>query len=109
MTDVKVTLLLLCRGHLGSETVMTSSDILMCDDATFFTELDKGLETALHTAETFSYLPLEGKDFVLRDVRVKFGDSIVGWKAMTPPSLTEDTETALVEAFYMDGARFAVL
>jgi len=108
-TDAKITLLLLCRGHLGSETVMTSPDILLCDDATFFNELDKGLEAALRAAETFSYLPLEGKDFMLRDVRVKFGDGIVGWKAMVPPSLTEDTETALVEAFYMDGARFAVL
>ena len=78
-----------------------------------YTHLDvykrQGLEAALRAAETFSYLPLEGKDFMLRDVRVKFGDGIVGWKAMVPPSLTEDTETALVEAFYMDGARFAVL
>ena len=87
---------------------MTSPDILLCDDATFFNEFDKGLEAALRAAGTFSYLPLEGKDFILHDVRVKFGDSIVSWKAMVPPSLTEDTETALVEAFYMDSARFAV-
>jgi hypothetical protein len=51
---------------------------------------------------------MEGKNFILRDLSVKFGESIVGWKAMLSPRLTEDIETAVVETFYEDGARSAV-
>lgn len=109
IADAKISCILLCKGHLGSETVMSATEILMCDNTTFLNELEKGLDAALQTAQTFSYLPLEGKDFLLRNVKVKFGDSIVTWKAMVPTSLTEDTESALIEAFYLDGARFAVI
>jgi hypothetical protein len=108
-SDIKLSFLLLCRGHLGSETVMTDSEILMCDDTVFLDALDGGLESAVHIAQSFSYLPLDGKDFFLRDVKVRFGGSTVTWKAMVPTSATEDTESELVENFYMDGGRFAVL
>ncbi len=106
--DIDVSSLLLCKGHLGSETVMASG-ILMCDDGTFLEFLDQGLDAALDAASGFEYLPREGKDFILRDVKVKFGASVVAWKAMVPPSTTENTETALIEQFYMNGAKFAVL
>jgi hypothetical protein len=108
-SDIKLTFLLLCRGHLGSETVITDTEILMCDNTVFLDSLDEGLESAIQVVQSFSYLPREGEDFFLRDVKVRFGGSTVGWKAMLPTSLTEDTESDLVEDFYMDGARFAVL
>lgn len=106
--NIKVSYLLLCKGHLGSETVMAPG-ILMCDNGTFLKALDQGVDAAIEVAGEFKYLPREGKDFILRDVKVRFGGSVVAWKAMVPPSTTEDTETALIETFYMDGARFAVL
>lgn len=65
--------------------------------------------SVIAAANGFEYLPREGDDFTLRDVMVKFGRSVVAWKAMLPPSTTDDMESALIEAFYMDGARFAVL
>jgi len=83
--------------------------ILMCDNGTFLKALDQGVDAAIEVAGEFEYLPREGKDFILRDVKVRFGGSVAAWKAMVPPSTTEDTETALIEAFYMDGSRFAVL
>ena len=107
--DLKLSFLLLCKGHLGSETVMTTPEILMCDNDTFLGELDKGLDAAIDLAKSFDYLPKEGKDFILRYVKVRFGGHTVAWKAMIPPSTTEDTESDLIEAFYMDGARFAVI
>jgi hypothetical protein len=105
---ITVSYLLLCKGHLGSETVMSPS-ILMCDNGTFLNALDQGVAYAIEAANGFEYLPREGEDFTLRDVKVKFGRSVVAWKAMLPPTTTDDTESALIEAFYLDGARFAVL
>jgi len=107
--DLKLSFLLLCKGHLGSETVMTAPEILMCDNDTFLRGLAQGLDGAVDLAKSFAYLPKEGKDFILRDVKVRFGGKTVAWKAMIPPSTTEDTETDLIEAFYTDGARFAVI
>lgn len=107
--DLKLSLLLLCKGHLGSETVMTAPEILMCDNETFLAALREGLDAAINLVRSFAYLPQEGKDFILRDVKVRFGGKTVAWKAMIPPSTTEDTESDLIEAFYMDGARFAVI
>jgi hypothetical protein len=107
--DLKLSLLLLCKGHLGSETVMVSPEILMCDNDIFLAELSRGLDAAIDLGKSFAYLPKEGKDFILRDVKVRFGGKSVEWKAMIPPSTTEDTESDFVEAFYMDGARFAVI
>lgn len=107
--DLKLSFLLLCKGHLGSETVMTAPEILMCDNETFLGALGEGLGAAIDLVRSFDYLPKEGKDFILRDVKVRFGSKTVAWKAMIPPSTTEDTESDLIEAFYMDGARFAVI
>ena len=106
---LRLSFILLCKGHLGSETVMTAPEILMCDNDTFLGELANGVDAAIDLAKSFVYLPKESRDFILRDVKVRFGGHIVAWKAMTPPSTTEDTESDLVEAFYMDGSRFAVL
>jgi len=88
---------------------MTTPEILMCDNDTFLGELANGLDAAIDLARSFNYLPKEGKDFILRDVKVRFGGNTVAWKAMVPPSTTEDTESDLIEAFYLDGARFAVI
>lgn len=109
--NLKLSFLLLCKGHLGSETVMTAPEIFMCDNDTFtfIGELDKGLDAAIDLAKSFDHLPNEGRDFVLREVKVRFGGNTVAWKAMIPPSTTEDTESDLVETFYMDGGRFAVI
>lgn len=105
---IKVSYLLLCKGHLGTETVMAPG-ILMCDNGTFLRALDLGINAAIDTANGFEYLPIEGRDFILRDVKVKFGESVVAWKAMVPPTTTEDTESDFIEDFYSDGFRYAVL
>ena len=53
--DLKLSFLLLCKGHLGSETVMTTPEILMCDNDTFLGELDNGFDAAIDLAKSFDY------------------------------------------------------
>jgi hypothetical protein len=98
--------ILLCKGHLGNEDVI-SNGILMCDYDVFVRTLENnGLESAISEAHQFNYLPKLNEDFKLMDINVKFGEWIVSWKTFVPPELTEDDETAIVEDHYRDTLRF---
>jgi hypothetical protein len=105
-SDLNVVYLLLCKGHLGSEAIIAGDTISMADSDVFLSHLTQGLELALEVVRTFSYLPVIGRDFLVKDVRVRFGASVVTWKMRAPNSTTEDTETDFVEGFYFDGIRF---
>jgi hypothetical protein len=100
------TFLLLCKGHLASESVFHDG-ILICDYDWFVrTVQERGIEAALDGATSFSYLPKEGVDFVLQPLTIRFGKWRLSWLSMVPPVLPEDDEKSVVLDFYDESLEF---
>ncbi|SNT13771.1 hypothetical protein SAMN05421770_104337 [Granulicella rosea] len=97
---------LLCKGHLGSETVQ-SDGILKCDYDVFCRSVtEHGVLSALTLARDNSYLPKLGVDFTLEPISVRFGRWRLSWWTLLSVALPEDDETNMVTDFYIDSAEF---
>jgi hypothetical protein len=97
---------LLCKGHLGSETIQ-SFGIEKCDYDTFIEQVGKeGLESAVRLARDHSYLPHCPRDFTIEPISVRFGKWRLLWWTLVPVGLPDDDEAQPVLDFYDDSAEF---
>ena len=97
---------LLCKGHLGSETIQTEG-ILKCDYDVFLEAVhQQGVSRAVELARTHSYLPQLGTDFTLEPISVRFGKWRLNWWTLLPKNLPADDESEAVLDFYSDSAEF---
>jgi hypothetical protein len=98
--------LLLCKGHLGSETIH-SEGILKCDYDVFLQAIvEQGSAHALEFAREHSYLPQVGVDFTVEPISVRFGRWRLSWWTLLATDLPADDESAAVIDFYDDSAEF---
>lgn len=98
--------LLLCKGHLGSETIQ-SEGILKCDYDVFLRDIvHQGSEHALELARKYSYLPKLGIDFTVEPKSVRFGRWRLSWWSLLPTGLPADDESEAVLDFYNDTVEF---
>jgi hypothetical protein len=98
--------ILLCKGHLGSETVQ-SKGILKCDYDVFIqTVRSQGVDAALRLAREHAYLPRLGTDFTMEPIAVRFGRWRLKWWMLLSRSLPADDESKVVLDFYSDSAEF---
>jgi|ERR1700722_14230012 hypothetical protein len=98
--------LLLCKGHLGSETIH-SEGILKCDYDVFLQAIvQRGSAHALELAREQSYLPQVGIEFTVEPISVRFGRWRLSWWTLLRTSLPADDETEAVLDFYSDSAEF---
>ncbi len=106
ITHEKIQYLLLTKGHLGGEDTIVS-DTLMVDYDIFVDYLRRfGLGDALGRLASYDYLPVLNKDFLLADIKLRFGDWIVLWKKFHPTTLPPDQETPALEELYRRAAKY---
>jgi hypothetical protein len=97
---------LLCKGHLGSETIQ-SEGIVKCDYDIFLQTVRKhGIKPALQLAWEHSYLPGLGADFTMEPISVRLGKWRLKWWTLVPTSLPADDESEAVLDFYKESAQF---
>jgi hypothetical protein len=97
---------LLCKGHLGSETIQAGG-ILKCDYDVFLDEVHQhGVSSAVELARTHSYLPQLGTDFTMEPISVRFGKWRLNWWTLLSRNLPADDESETVLDFYSDSAEF---
>jgi hypothetical protein len=98
--------LLLCKGHLGSETIH-GAGILKCDYDVFLgAVVQQGSACALELARQYSYLPQAGVDFTVEPKSVRFGRWRLSWWTLLSIGLPADDESEAVLDFYTDSAEF---
>jgi hypothetical protein len=105
-TDGNTKYLLLSKGHLGCEDILTK-ELLLADYDVFVQYLRQfGFHVAIQRLAVFDYLPVQGKDFLLSTDVTKFGTWRVSWNKFHAPELPPDTETEALEDLYRRSAKY---